>query len=100
MEASSPVDRVTRFAGTNKRSDYMKPSYSPFISLHEVPYSKYTHACTVGKSPKAKCLHGKIFASNYINTSPGNVYFFIQGELPGKASNSVNRSTQLHINRP
>ena len=30
MEASYPVDRVTRFAETNKRSVYMEPSYSAF----------------------------------------------------------------------
>ncbi len=35
MEASYPVDRVTRFAGTNKRSVYMEPSYSALIySIH------------------------------------------------------------------
>ncbi len=35
MEASYPVDRVTRFAGTNKRSVYMEPSYLALIcSIH------------------------------------------------------------------
>ncbi len=37
MEASYPVDRVTRFAGTNKRSVYMEPSYSALIQ-----YVQYT----------------------------------------------------------
>ena len=36
MEASYPVDRVTRFAGTNKRSVYREPSYSALI------YVQYT----------------------------------------------------------
>ena len=35
MEASYPVDRVTRFVGINKRSVYMEPSYSALIcSIH------------------------------------------------------------------
>ncbi len=36
MEASYPVDRVTRFVGTNKRSVYMEPSYSASLicSIH------------------------------------------------------------------
>ena len=42
MEASYPVDRVTRFAGTNKRSVYMEPSYSTFISSTHCSYIKYT----------------------------------------------------------
>ena len=33
MEASCPVDGVTRFAATNKRTVYMEPSYSAFICL-------------------------------------------------------------------
>ena len=68
---------------------------------------------------RAKCLHGKIFNSpgrdptslyrelakpsyrlRHINTAPGNVHLFIEGELPGKASTSVKRVTRLHINRP
>ncbi len=31
MQASYPVDRVTRFARTNKRSVYMEPSYSALM---------------------------------------------------------------------
>ena len=33
MEASYQVDQVTRYAGTNKRSVHMEPSYSAFICL-------------------------------------------------------------------
>ncbi len=36
MEASYPVDRVTRFAGTNKRSVYMEPRVTPHS------YDQYT----------------------------------------------------------
>ncbi len=38
METSHPVDRVTRFAGTNKRYVYMEPSYSALIQS----YVQYT----------------------------------------------------------
>ena len=57
MEASYPIDRVTRFAGTNKRSVYMEPSYSVFISLTHCTYikyataSKHTHALLAKVSP-------------------------------------------------
>ena len=57
MEASYPVDRVTRFAGTNKRSVYMEPSYSAFISSTHCSYMKYaaaskhTHALLAKVSP-------------------------------------------------
>ena len=57
MEASYPVDRVTRFAGTNKRSVYMEPSYSAFISSTHCSYikyaaaSKHTHALLAKVSP-------------------------------------------------
>ena len=41
MEASYPVDRATRFAGTNKRSVYMEPSYSALICSIHCSYMKY-----------------------------------------------------------
>ena len=101
----------------------MKASYSAFISSTHCSYMKYvrasnhTHALLAKFFSGAKCLHGKLFNSpgrdptsqnsprrvtrlRHINTSPGNAYFFIEGELPGKACNSVNRVTRFHINRP
>ena len=41
MEASYPVDRVTRFARKNMRSVYMEPSYSALISSIHCSYMKY-----------------------------------------------------------
>ncbi len=74
MEASYPADRVTRFAGTNKRSVYMEPSYSALICSIHCSYMKYlnlaanTHALLAKVPPsllsfRAKRLHGKIFIS-------------------------------------
>ncbi len=74
MEASSPVDRVTRFAGTNKRSVYKEPSYSALICSIHCSYIKYlnlaakAHALLAKVPPglpsfPAKRLHGKIFIS-------------------------------------
>ncbi len=40
MEASYQVDRVTRFAGTNKRSVYMEPSYSALVCSIHCSYMK------------------------------------------------------------
>ena len=81
-------------------------------------WQKFLLACRVSR---AKRLHGKIFISpgrdpasfhrelakgefltrlRHVNISPGNLKFSIEGELPGKASNSINRVTRLHINRP
>ncbi len=46
MEASYPVDRVTRFAGTNKRSVYMEPSYSALVRSKHCSYMKYLRRVT------------------------------------------------------
>ncbi len=67
MEASYPVDRVTRFAGTNKRSVYMEPSYSALICSIHCSYMKYLnlasnmHALLAKVPPSLPSFPGKAF---------------------------------------
>ena len=67
MEASYLVDRVTRFAGTNKRSVYMEPSYSALICSIHYSYMKYlnlaanTHALLAKVPPGLPSFPGKAF---------------------------------------
>ncbi len=74
IEASYPADRFTRFAGTNKHSVYMEPSYSALICSIHCSYIKYlnlaanTHALLAKVPPgvrsfPGKRLYGKIFIS-------------------------------------
>ena len=111
MEASYPVDRVTRFAGTNKRPVYMEPSYSALICSIHCSYVKYlnlaakchfrppfshgkkTHACAVGKS------------SSRLAEFPGQSVYMVKysshlGEIPPLSTgNSPRRVTRLrHVN--
>ena len=80
MEASYPVDRVTRFAGTNKRSVYMEPSYSALICSIHCSYMKYrhfhverkhTHALSAKVPPALPSFPGKAFIHGKIFISPG-----------------------------
>ncbi len=52
MEASYPVDRLTRFAGTNKRSVYMEPSYSALICSIHCGYMKYLNLAAKARNYK------------------------------------------------
>ena len=67
MEASYPVDQVTRFAGTNKRSVYMEPSYSALVCSIHCSYMKYlnlaasTHALLAKVPPGLPSFPGKAF---------------------------------------
>ena len=98
MEASYPVDQVTRFAGTNKRSVYMEPSYSALICSIHCSYMKYlnlaakarNYACAVGKS------------SSRLAEFPGQSVYMVKyssrlGEIPRLSTgNSPRRVTHLH----
>ena len=67
MEASYPVGRVTRFAGTNKPSVYIEPSYSTLICSIHCSYMKYlnlrthTHALLAKVPPGLPSFPGKAF---------------------------------------
>ncbi len=58
MEASYPVDRVTRFAGTKKRSVYMEPSYLALICSIHCNYMKYLNLAANTHAPLAKVPPG------------------------------------------
>ncbi len=87
MEASYPVDRVILFAGTNKRSVYMEPSYSCMfttLQLHEVPQSSVD--ALLAKIP-AKKFPSKAFTC------------FSPSFPPLSTGNSPRRITRLrHVN--
>ena len=65
MEASYLVGRVTCFAGTNKRSVYMEPSYSALIcSIHCMKYLNLmanTHVLLAKVPPGLLSFPGKAF---------------------------------------
>ncbi len=67
MEASYPVDRVTCFAGTNKRSVYKEPSYSALICSIHCSYMTYlnlaanTHALFAKGPPGLPSFPGNAF---------------------------------------
>ena len=71
MEASYPVDRVTRFAGTNKRSVYMEPSYSALICSIQCSYMTYlnlaanTHALLAKVPPGFTSFRASVYMVKY-----------------------------------
>ena len=64
MEASYPVDRVTRFAGTNKRSVYMEPSYSALICSIHCGYMKYLNLAAKVRNYKKHYKQLNLFLKN------------------------------------
>jgi hypothetical protein len=97
MEASYPVDRVTRFAGTNKRSVYMELSYSALVCSIHSSYMKYLnlaaksriHACAVGKSfsQLAEFPGQNVYMVKY-SSRLGEIQPLFTGNSPSYSANS------------
>ena len=56
MEPSYLVDRVTRFAGTNKRFVYVEPSYSALICSIHCSYMKYRRTAAILTWKENTCM--------------------------------------------